>query len=97
MGDPFFFEITKAMHNALQGHKVQFTQAMFNHYREVNLENARRSTWEADFVLVHDPQPAYMITESAAPGQTLGLALSHRCVAAQPPGLEIFAGSGESV
>jgi trehalose synthase len=62
-GDPFFFEITKAMHNALQGHKVQFTEAMFNHYREVNLENGRRATWEADFVLLHDPQPAYMIEE----------------------------------
>jgi trehalose synthase len=62
-GDPFFYEITKAMHNALQGHKVQFTQAMFNHYREVNLENARRADWEADFVLLHDPQPAYMIKE----------------------------------
>jgi trehalose synthase len=62
-GDPFFFEITKAMHNALQGHKVQFNQAMFNHYREVNLENARRATWKADFVLLHDPQPAYMIKE----------------------------------
>jgi trehalose synthase len=63
LGDPFFFEITKAMHNALQGHKVQFTQAMFNHYREVNLENARRANWEADYVLLHDPQPAYMIKE----------------------------------
>lgn len=62
-GDPFFFEITKAMHNALQGYKVHFTEAMFNHYREVNIENARRATWEADFVLLHDPQPAYMITE----------------------------------
>lgn len=62
-GDPFFFEITKAMHNALQGYKVPFTEAMFNHYREVNLDNARRSNWEADFVLLHDPQPAYMITE----------------------------------
>jgi len=62
-GDPFFFEITKAMHNALQGYKVPFTEAMFNHYREVNLENARRADWEADYVLVHDPQPAYMIKE----------------------------------
>ena len=62
-GDPFFFEITKAMHNALQGYKVLFTEAMFNHYREVNLENARRFTWESDYVLLHDPQPAYMITE----------------------------------
>ncbi len=63
LGDPLFFEITKAMHNALQGHKVHFTQAMFDHYQEVNLENARRCNWEADFVLVHDPQPAYMIKE----------------------------------
>ncbi len=62
-GDPFFFEITKAMHNGLQGHKVQFTQAMFDHYRAVNLENARRAGWEADYVMLHDPQPAYMITE----------------------------------
>uniref|UniRef100_A0A7V4G9T6 Trehalose synthase N-terminal domain-containing protein n=1 Tax=Desulfobacca acetoxidans TaxID=60893 RepID=A0A7V4G9T6_9BACT len=61
-GDSFFFEITKAMHNALQGYKIPFTQAMFDHYREVNLENARRAAWEADYVLLHDPQPAYMIT-----------------------------------
>lgn len=63
VGDPFFYEITKAMHNALQGHKVNFTQAMFNHYLEVNLDNARRCDWEADYTLVHDPQPAYMIKE----------------------------------
>jgi trehalose synthase len=61
-GDAFFFEITKAMHNALQGHKIHFTEAMFDHYRQVNLENARRADWEADYVLLHDPQPAYLIT-----------------------------------
>jgi trehalose synthase len=63
VGDPFFFEITKAMHNGLQGQKVNITEAMFNHYKMVNLENARRATWEADSVLLHDPQPAYMIKE----------------------------------
>jgi trehalose synthase len=63
VGDPFFYEITKAMHNALQGHKVNFTKAMFDHYLAVNLENARRCDWEADYTLVHDPQPAYMINE----------------------------------
>jgi len=62
-GDPSFFEITKAMHNALQGNKVYFSREMINHYLEVNRENARRCDWEADFVLVHDPQPAYMIEE----------------------------------
>jgi trehalose synthase len=62
-GDQTFFEVTKAMHNALQGRKVILTKAMLNHYQEVNRQNARNFTWEADYVTVHDPQPAYLITE----------------------------------
>ncbi|MGB8993175.1 MAG: glycosyltransferase [Desulfobaccales bacterium] len=62
-GDQEFFEITKGMHNALQGLKINITPAMMEHYREINRENARKFTWEADFVVVHDPQPAYLITE----------------------------------
>jgi len=62
-GDQEFFEITKGMHNALQGQKVNFSPAMVQHYREINRENARKFNWEADFVVVHDPQPAYLITE----------------------------------
>jgi trehalose synthase len=62
-GDQEFFEITKAMHNGLQGQKVKFTNAMIEYYREVNRENARKFTWEADFVVVHDPQPASLITD----------------------------------
>lgn len=65
-GDQDFFEVTKAFHNALQGHKVNLSPAMLNHYQEINRENARRFTWEADFVLVHDPQPAYLIEEMRA-------------------------------
>lgn len=60
-GDLPFFEITKAMHNALQGVKVDFTPDMLEHYQKVNLENARKFTWKADFVIVHDPQPAFLI------------------------------------
>jgi trehalose synthase len=60
-GDQDFFEVTKGMHNALQGHKAAITPAMLDHYREINRENARKFTWESDFVLVHDPQPAYLI------------------------------------
>jgi trehalose synthase len=62
-GDQEFFEITKSMHNALQGQKVEFTKGMIEHYREINRENARKFTWNADYVVVHDPQPAYLITE----------------------------------
>ncbi len=61
MGDPAFFEVTKAFHNGLQGFRVNLTPAMLEHYREVNRENARRFAWEADVVLVHDPQPASLI------------------------------------
>lgn len=63
IGDPDFFEVTKAMHNGLQGDKVKFTDRMTDHYRQINRENARRFQWEADFVLVHDPQPAALIED----------------------------------
>lgn len=63
MGDPAFFEITKAFHNGLQGFKVHLSPTMLEHYRQVNRENARRFSWEADVVLVHDPQPAFLIEE----------------------------------
>lgn len=62
-GDLDFFEITKAMHNALQGQKIKLTSKMIQHYLEINRENAKKFNWEADFVVVHDPQPASLITE----------------------------------
>jgi trehalose synthase len=68
-GDPDFFAITKTMHNGLQGDKVQFTQAMMDHYLEVNRENARSFKWQADFVLLHDPQPAALIEEMRPQGK----------------------------
>ncbi len=60
-GDQAFFEVTKAMHNALQGFKVNITKAMFEHYLEVNRLNAARLGLDSDFVVVNDPQPAYLI------------------------------------
>jgi trehalose synthase len=60
-GDQPFFEITKAMHNALQGLKVNFTPSMGSYYKEVVTKNAEKFDWEADYVMVHDPQPAYLI------------------------------------
>ncbi|OGP70342.1 MAG: glycosyl transferase family 1 [Deltaproteobacteria bacterium RBG_13_60_28] len=68
-GDPFFFAITKTMHNGLQGEKVNFTQAMMDHYLEVNRENARSFKWNAEFVLLHDPQPAPLIREMRPQGK----------------------------
>lgn len=63
IGDPDFFQVTKAMHNGLQGDRVRFSDQMTAHYQDINRENARRFRWEADFVLVHDPQPAALIED----------------------------------
>jgi trehalose synthase len=62
-GDQAFFEVTKAMHNGLQGLKVSITEGMLNHYLDVNRANARRLELDADFVVVNDPQPAYLIRD----------------------------------
>ncbi|MFP3866835.1 MAG: glycosyltransferase [Desulfobacteraceae bacterium] len=62
-GDQPFYETTKAMHNALQGQKVDFTPSMLKHYQEINLHNASKFDWQTDFALVHDPQPAFLIEQ----------------------------------
>src|SRR4030042_4624419 len=68
-GDPFFFAITKTMHNGLQGEKVNFTQAMMDHYLEVNRENARGFKWQADFVIFPGPPPWPLVMEMAHSGR----------------------------
>ncbi len=60
-GDLFFFEITKKIHNALQGYTETITEGMWEHYFEVNRRNAEGLNLEADAILIHDPQPAPLI------------------------------------
>ncbi len=60
-GDLFFFEITKKIHNALQGYAETITEGMWEHYFEVNRRNAEGLDLEADAILIHDPQPAPLI------------------------------------
>ncbi len=63
-GPPEFFEVTKAFHHALQGNRVDITQEDLQLYEEVNRKEAERleeKLREADFVIIHDPQPAYLI------------------------------------
>lgn len=68
-GDPAFFSVTKAFHNALQGREALITKAMLNHYLDTNRENARNLSLEADLVLIHDPQPAPLIDHRPAEGK----------------------------
>ncbi len=57
-----FFEVSKKMHNAIQGNmSINFSEAEVKLYRD-----QARSTYEqihpdADFVIIHDPQPCAVI------------------------------------
>lgn len=57
-GSDTFFNITKRMHNALQGSDLALTEAMQTDYMHTNTQNAASFADNFDFVVVHDPQPA---------------------------------------
>ncbi|RKX60728.1 MAG: glycosyl transferase family 1 [Thermodesulfobacteriota bacterium] len=60
-GSPDFYQCTKGFHNAIQGFPVELSEAMLEAYETVNAENAeklRPVLEDADFVFIHDPQPA---------------------------------------
>jgi trehalose synthase len=59
--EPAFFDVTKTMHNALQGADLDILHADRRLYTETLRENARRLSLDADVILVHDPQPAYLV------------------------------------
>jgi trehalose synthase len=63
-GDSEFYQCTKSLHNAIQGNPVDIPESQLNHFREVNEQNAnqlRHILEEADFVFIHDPQPAALL------------------------------------
>jgi len=60
-GSPDFFSVTKKMHNALQGGKINLTDRKKKIYEAVIHENAIRNHLDHDFVVIHDPQPLPMI------------------------------------
>jgi trehalose synthase len=60
-GSHDFFDVTKSVHNALQGAEIELTPEMRETYLGCVRANAEMLTSEYDFVLVHDPQPAAML------------------------------------
>ncbi|MEW6109492.1 MAG: glycosyltransferase [Nitrospirota bacterium] len=60
-GDDRFFDITKKIHNALQGNPEEISDEMWRHHYEVNRWNAENIDLNADAVLIHDPQPIPLI------------------------------------
>ncbi len=64
-GTPSFFECTKGFHNAIQGNVVLLSDEAISEYERVNQENADRLRdllKDADFVFIHDPQPAALLS-----------------------------------
>jgi trehalose synthase len=64
-----FFGTTKAFHNALQGREQNIPQRLLQNYIEVNRENAKRLSFDADYVIIHDPQPAALIEKKSPQGK----------------------------
>jgi trehalose synthase len=60
-GSPDFFSITKKMHNALQGGKINLSKLKKRIYEKVIEENAIRNHLDHDLIIIHDPQPLPMI------------------------------------
>jgi len=60
-GRPDFFSITKKMHNALQGGKIDLSKLKKRIFEQVIYENSVRTFLDHDFIIVHDPQPLPLI------------------------------------
>ena len=60
-GDAAFFDMTKKVHNSLQGQSEHIDREMWDYHFEINRKSAENLDLEADAVLIHDPQPAPLI------------------------------------
>ena len=61
-GDDRFFQVTKKMHNGLQGATDDLTEAEREAYLGTSRRNAELLNEEYDFVFLHDPQPAGILS-----------------------------------
>ncbi len=57
-GDDSFFQVTKRLHNALQGAPGSFSESEKATYLAQSQLNASHLSTDYDFITVHDPQPA---------------------------------------
>jgi trehalose synthase len=60
IGREEFFNATKLMHNALQGHPLDLSPSEWRTWEDYNEMNAQALTEGWDVIIVHDPQPLAM-------------------------------------
>ena len=88
-GTEDFFAVTKAFHNALQGEEQDLSPEMLETYREINRRNAQGLALDADYVIIHDPQPAALSSRNPKGDGGSGAATSN--FASPAEGMEFFA------
>jgi trehalose synthase len=75
-GDEPFFQVTKALHNGLQGAPRELDDKEKARYLATSRANAAGFADEYDFVFIHDPQPAGLL-ELGGKGQARWIWRSH--------------------
>jgi trehalose synthase len=60
-GTPAYYEVTKQIHNTLQGARMRISDEMWDVYLETSRRAAETLDLEADLVMIHDPQPAPLV------------------------------------
>ena len=78
LGREEFFNVTKLLHNALQGNPHGLTEEDWEVFFRYNEMNARELESDWDLIIIHDPQPAALRRNARRPRQALDLALPHR-------------------
>jgi trehalose synthase len=68
VGREEFFNVTKLMHNSLQGDEQSISDQQWEVFDAYNLMNAQSLDGDWDVIIVHDPQPAGMRQHAAARG-----------------------------
>lgn len=58
-----FYEVTKSFHNALHGAPYQANPRDFEIFRAYQEKNLKRLPMDAEFVVIHDPQPVGLIDD----------------------------------
>ena len=65
-GQDEFFDVTKTIHNALQGDPTGLSEEQKETFRRYNQLNAEALENSFDYVIVHDPQPVAVIEHARA-------------------------------
>ena len=64
-----FFAVTKAFHNALHGKPENIRPDMLDTFREYSNRNAAALEFDADLIVIHDPQPVALVEKRGHDGR----------------------------